>query len=159
MKAKLMLLLAMSMTLTAQTLPPDAEALRAKRDAKVAEINQLYATALEKLMRKAMAEGNIDAAKALEDEMHAAAPDPFEEKPSLTGKWRRDTDGLVFEFKDESTGVFDGSTPFKIGQVSPSGVMRLRSSQWTDTVTKTPDPHVLTGKNSNGAPYTLTRVR
>jgi len=77
MKTKLLLLFVLSVNAFGETLPPDAEALRAKRDAKIAEINQLYATALEKLMKKAMAEGNLETAKVLEAEIAKATPDPF----------------------------------------------------------------------------------
>jgi hypothetical protein len=77
MKTTLLILMALSACAFGQTLPPDAAALQAKRDAKVAEINQHYAAALERLKKKAMAEGNLETAKLLESEIAKATPDPF----------------------------------------------------------------------------------
>lgn len=77
----------------------------------------------------------------------------------IVGKWKRDIDGKIFEFKDESTGVFDESTPFKVIQDSDSKVMTIQSSKWVDTMMLTSDPDTLAGKNSVGFAYKLTRVK
>jgi len=96
-------LLSFSMNLSADRLPPDAEALQAKRDAKVAEINQAYATALEKLMKKAMAEGNLEAAKVIEEEINKATPDPFVTlKEKVSGsQWMNPTNSWVIKFRKD----------------------------------------------------------
>lgn len=138
MKTTLLLaasLLSLSLNLSADRLPPDAEALKAKRDAKIAEINQLYAEALGKLQKKAMAEGNLESAKLLEDEIAKATPDPFfkpeqryentvwawgsggeltlekggkatHSKWSRSGKWKVEGDAVIVES--------DAGTKFKV---------------------------------------------
>lgn len=90
-------------------LPPDAEALKAKRDAKVAEIDRIYATELEKLQKKAMADGNLAGANEIEKEIAAVVKDPFDlESALLTRKWNYTVTGgksSVIEIRRDKTAV------------------------------------------------------
>lgn len=141
-----------------ETLPPDAAALQAMRDKRVAEIDRIYVAELEKLQKKHMKDGALDAANRIAEEIKKIMPDPFVESP-IVGKWKRDSDGTIFEFKNETSGIFEGSTPFKVVQDPDTKVMNIKSSQWVDTVMLTSDPHTLAGKNSKGVAYTLTRIK
>ncbi len=49
-------------------LPPDAAALKANRDTRIAAINRTYAAELEKLQKKAMDGGNLTAANEIQKE-------------------------------------------------------------------------------------------
>jgi hypothetical protein len=167
MKTKLLFLWVLCLNVYGETLPPDAEALRAKRDAKIAEINQIYATALEKLMKKAMVEGNLETAKLLEEEMNKAAPDPFKVKDpllSLIGKWKRvgggnKHDGDIFEFTDERSGQYNGRLPFKFSYNSKTRTITFDSHNWTDKITFTDKPDTLNGVTDTGWSYQLVRMR
>lgn len=77
MKTITLLLLMVSLNTFGETLPPDAAALRAKRDARVTEIDRIYVAELEKLQAKHMRDGALDAANRISDEINRVMPDPF----------------------------------------------------------------------------------
>ncbi len=172
MKTKLFLLLVLSVNAFGETLPPDAAALKAKRDAKIAEINQLYATALEKLMKKAMAEGNLDTAKLLEDEMNEAAPDPFVEKTAvaakvtdsanpIVGKWKWG-ESLVAEFTPDGRATAKGYSGVWVEKES-SSLERKYTVSWNDGIVIDyliilQDGEKARAKNSNDQKFVASKI-
>lgn len=68
MRVSLALLLALS-TIGFCALPPEVADLKSKRDAKVAEINTAYVTALQKIQKKSMAAGDLDGANDVQKEI------------------------------------------------------------------------------------------
>ena len=91
MKTTLLLLALFSLRLLfAAELPADAAALRGKRDAKIAEINQLYANELEKLQKIALKNGSLEAANAIEKEIASVVVNPL---LPFFGKWKWGTGG------------------------------------------------------------------
>lgn len=98
-------LLALSLPLFA--LPPDAAALKAKRDAKIAEVNKTYADELAKLQKRAMADGNLAGANEVAAEIARVAPTSL--KDSLVAqKWNYSVpDGktTILEIRSDGTAV------------------------------------------------------
>jgi hypothetical protein len=93
MKMTLLLLALLSLPVFAGELPADAAALKGKRDAKITEINQLYANELEKLQKVALKNGSLEAANAIEKEIASVVPNPLK---SIIGRW-------VFRFENNAT--------------------------------------------------------
>jgi hypothetical protein len=75
---------------SAPVLPAAAVELKAKRDAKIAEINRVYAVELEKIQKKAMAAGNLTGANEIEKEIAAVVENPLD---PMIGKWKWGTGG------------------------------------------------------------------
>lgn len=158
------LLLPLCLPLLAGELPPDAAALKVKRDVKIAEINQLYANELEKLQKLALKNGSLEAANAIEKEIAAAAPNPLRDSNSLrsiVGKWKRsgagtNIDGHVFQFADEKSGVFNGKKAFSVRYNASSEIISI--SPFPDKIKFTNDPDVLEGVNEAGLTYKLVRI-
>jgi hypothetical protein len=100
-------LLALIVPLSAQQLPPDAVALKSKRDARISEINRTYAAELEKLQKKAMEGGNLTAANEIQREIATVAPEPLTLDSSLLSKrWVYSVPGgttTILEFLKEKT--------------------------------------------------------
>jgi hypothetical protein len=148
MKA-IFLFLGLALSLSAETLPPDAAALQAKRDAKVAEINQHYAAALEKLKKKAMAEGNLETAKLLESEIAKATPDPFlTTKDKVVGtQWKNPTNSWVITFRK------DGKMEKSWGKLTPDWKVKDDAVLAEGTIFKfadTPSQMIASGGGKDG---------
>lgn len=105
MKTTLLLLALLSLPVFAGDLPPDAAALKGKRDAKIAEINQLYANELEKLQKLALKNGSLEAANAIEKEIAAVIPNPLVNP--IVGKWKWGNT-LIAEFTPDGKAVAQG---------------------------------------------------
>ncbi len=138
-------------------LPPDAEALKSKRDAKIAEINGVYATELAKLQKKAMAAGNLEVANEIEKEIAKATPDPFGSSkfPKLDGKW------LV---NGKSTRIFKGDllTDETSGKHSCSYDGESITIQWGKSWEKlsvdSGNLDILKGVNADGTSMVYKRI-
>ena len=91
MKTALLILAFSSLPLFAVELPADAAALKGKRDAKISEINQLYANELGKLQKVALKNANLEAANAIEKEIASVVVNPLAGgkagEPSFVGSW------------------------------------------------------------------------
>lgn len=147
----LICVLLMCASALAETLPPNAALLRAKRDAKIAEINRIYAAELDKLQKKAMSTGNLTAATALQKEIDEVTPDPFKEEV-LVGKWKMvGPSGVVVTREFTQTHLIDetgGKHPYEIN----GSTLTIK---WGDTLWEKLDMKdlrlgVLTGTNSGG---------
>ncbi|MCP5543117.1 MAG: hypothetical protein H7A49_04340 [Akkermansiaceae bacterium] len=90
----LLLLITFLPSLALADLPAEAAALRAKRDAKVAEIDRVYAAELEKLQKRLMQAGNLKAANEIETEIARVVPNPFKEDPEI-GVWKWGSGGTL----------------------------------------------------------------
>lgn len=107
MKRIVLTLLSLSLPALADQLPPDAEALKAKRDAKIAEINRTYAAELDKLQKKAMADGNLQAATTIQKEIEAVSANSFLNgdeslKSKISGsRWKHSVKGWIITFRED----------------------------------------------------------
>ncbi len=145
-------------------LPPDAEALKAKRDAKVAEIDRIYATELEKFQKKAMADGNLAGANEIEKEIGRVVKDPFKagSAPNLVGKWRWTLNGhprktLQREFTATHLIDEDGDKhPYEIadGKIT----ITWGNGLWEKLTFDPSDPDTLTGANTAGTEMVYKRL-
>jgi hypothetical protein len=119
MKTTLLLLALLSLPVFAGELPADAAALKGKRDAKITEINQLYANELEKLQKVALKNGSLEAANAIEKEIATVAVNPLKEsdavmKTRIAGsRWRNTSNGWLIVFRD------DGKITKSWGKLTP----------------------------------------
>jgi hypothetical protein len=147
-------------------MPADAAHLKALRDAKVAEIQRTYLMELAKLKEKHTKAGNLEGAKAIDEELgntDASGKDAKSESAdpisSLVGKWRRDYDSAIFEFKDSRSGTYAGTTPFTMTYDAAKKRVILESDKWVDSISFTLHPDILKGGHDNKIPYKLTRVK
>jgi co-chaperonin GroES (HSP10) len=117
-------LFALMVPLSAQQLPPDAAALKAKRNAKIAEINRTYAAELDKLQKKAMDGGNLTAANEIQKEIESVTPDPFsngdkEILQKLRGtSWKHEGTNKVMTFRE------DGKLGKSWGKLNPEWTVK-----------------------------------
>lgn len=82
----LLVLLVSAVAAFGSELPSELAALKAKRDAKVAEIDRIYAAELEKLQKRLMQAGNLKAANEVEEEIARVVPNPFSLKTVLVSR-------------------------------------------------------------------------
>ena len=137
------------------------------RDNKIAEIDRIYVAELEKLQKKHMKDGALDAANRIAEEIKNIMPDPFVEEftPSkIIGKWKRigsgtKFDGDIFEFSTESQGNYNGSEEFKVRFNSTKKTITIDNGKWTNEITQTDQADVLKAVADNGMIYQLVRVR
>lgn len=163
----------------ADVLPPDAAALKAKRDTRLSEINRTYVAEMEKLQKKAMNDNNLEAANAIQQEILKATPDPFRADAStapppgstlnedpklkpLIGVWKRDTDNWVCKITDTHGGVFNSNLRFTMSYDEKTHSIIVVGSHWADQLTFTSNPDVLNGStqiNGKTTRYKLKRVQ
>lgn len=154
MKTPLYALFMCVSTIVAGTLPPDAALLRAKRDSKILEINRIYAAELDKLQKKAMASGDLEAATLIQKEIDEVTPDPFKEDTAnqIVGKWKMfGKSGNVVKREFTSTHLIDesgGKHPYEV----KDGFITIK---WGDTLwerlsLKQLRDGIMTGANSGG---------
>lgn len=163
----------------ADVLPPDAADLKAKRDTRLSEINRTYVAEMEKLQKKAMNEGNLEAANAIQQEILKATPDPFRndaatapppganhiEDPKLKpliGVWKRDTDNGVWKITDTTGGTFNDRLRFTMSFDEKNNRVVVVGSHWADQLTFTSNPDVVNGStviNGKTVRYKLKRVQ
>lgn len=159
MKTTLLLLALLSLPVFAGDLPPDAAALKGKRDAKIAEINQLYANELEKLQKLALKNGSLEAANAIEKEIAAVVPNPF--KASLEGKWtvRFNNDGATQPREFKGQNMYDQNGMSYPWWQEGNVIMIKWGKTDTDKITYDPSrPDILEGVNSRGVKVSYKRV-
>lgn len=177
MKRVLFLLVGLSLvTFGAESLPPNAEALKARRDSKIAEINRVYAAELEKLKKLALADGNLSGATVIQKEIEAVSPNPFKEESTsaasvpaedqrmlpLVGVWKRDTDSGVWNIPDTKGGVFNGRFPFTMTYDAENNRVAVVGTNWADHLTFTNNPDVISGitkVNGKTERYKLRRIK
>lgn len=157
-------------------LPPDAEALKAKRDAKIAEINRTYAAELEKMQKKAMDAGNLTAANEIQGELAAVVSAPFKNDPATTppvaaqtvederlkpliGVWKRDYDNGIWTITDTKGGVFNGSLKFTMSFDAEKNHVLVIGSHWADRLTFAGNPDVVNGSTENNGKTTRYRLK
>lgn len=105
----ILILLCFAVSAFADTLPPDAAALKGKRDAKVAEINRLYARELDKIQKRALRDGDMKGAEAIAKEIAEAEPNPFlsgEKAVSAklrNSQWKHEETGRILTFHEDGT--------------------------------------------------------
>ena len=149
MKNTFFLLSLLSFPLFAADLPPDAAALKGRRDAKIAEINQIYANELEKLQKLALKNGSLEAANAIEQEIAAVVANPFKErdpskekisnkesdsamKARISGsRWKSTSNGRVITFRE------DGKITKSWGRLTPNWTIQSGALYVEDSVFKT----------------------
>ena len=105
MKPLLILLLAPGIALAS---PPELKDLQAKRAAKIAEIDRIYASELEKLQEKLMRRGDLAGANKVEEEIRKVVKDPF--GVDLEGVWVYSVPGgkeTVVKFSRDGRAVDD----------------------------------------------------
>lgn len=118
------LLALISLPVLAAELPADAATLKGKRDAKIAEINQIYANELEKLQKLALKNGSLEAANAIEKEIAAAVPNPLKESDTMMksriagSRWKNTKSGWVIIFRD------DGKITKSWGKLTPEWTVK-----------------------------------
>ena len=155
-------------------LPADAAALKAKHDTKITEIHLTYANELEKLQKRAMADGNLTAANEIENEIARVAPDPMPATPPavtpitteeanpalapLVGKWLRESDHTLWDFKDTKSGIYAGRTPFTLSYHPDTKKITVLSAKWVNTLTFGLNGDVMNGE-ADGVRYRLVRVK
>ena len=137
MLSRLSLLFLTSVSLSHAELPPEAAELKAKRDAKIAEIDRAYADELGKMQKKAMAAGNLAVANEIQKEISAVTHDPFSEEDTLgksrvtpeiltVGEWRFDVKQPAYttHFRFASN-----QDVFERGKASPVGKWFIRNGK------------------------------
>lgn len=163
----------------ANPLPSDAADLKAKRDARISEINRTYAAEMEKLRTKAMNSGNLTAANAIQQEIESVTPNPFRDNPGTTppagageiedqrlkpliGVWKRDTDNGVWKITSTKGGVFNSNLAFTMTFDEKNNRVAVVGSHWADHLTFTSNPDVVNGStqiNGKTVRYKLKRVK
>lgn len=177
MKTTILLILAVAVAACgAESLPPNAEALKARRDAKIADINRVYAAELEKLKKLALADGNLTGATVIQKEIEAVSPNPFRDESAspasvpaedqrmlpLVGVWKRDTDSGVWNIPDTKGGIFNGRFPFTMTYDAENNRVAVVGTNWADHLTFTNNPDVISGStkvNGKTARYKLRRIK
>lgn len=169
---------------TLSALPAAAADLKAKRDAKVAEIDRVYAAELDKLQRRLMADGNLASANEVEDEIKRVSVNPFaDEKPKvassatqtvsvetpgderlapLVGVWKRDSDNGIWNITNTTGGTFNGKRSFTMSFDAENKRVAVIGSNWADHLILTSDPDVVNGTtkiNGKTVRYKLKRVK
>lgn len=123
-------------------LPYEVLQLKSKRDAKIAEINQAYSTALSRLMDRYAAAGETEkaaAVKALLDEPTSSSEQAVNEDPEedarlkpLIGVWKRDTDNGIWTITDTKGGVFNGNLKFTMKFDPSKNHVIVIGTHWAD---------------------------
>lgn len=143
MKTTALLLVLLPLHLFAADLPPDVAALKGQRDAKIAEINQIYANQLEKLQKLALKNGSLEAANAIEQEIAAAVPNPLKDKKPVKesdsamkarisgSRWKSSSNGWVIIFRE------DGKITKSWGKLTPNWTIKNGALYVEDSVFKT----------------------
>ena len=153
MKPLLILLLAPGIALAS---PPELKDLQAKRAAKIAEIDRIYASELEKLQEKLMKRGDLAGANKVEGEIRKVVGSEFS---SLIGTWRRDSDGGLWEITSTSAGVFNKKLKFRIRRDNAGRNAVVTGDGWEDRLSFTDDPDVVRGEDRAGNQFFLTREK
>lgn len=153
-------------------LPPDAAALKAKRDAKIAEIDRIYAAELEKCQKRAMADGNLKVANEIEREIARVIPNPLApnsastadgdatipEMARLLGLWQRDSDSVVWEFKAGNKGVA-GRDAFTVTYNAEEKKYVIASAKWVNKLSFGLGEDVLSGEGGGTYRFKLRRIK
>ncbi len=161
LQTMLMLVLFSSMAFGEGPLPAEVAELKAKRDAKIREIESAYLGALSKLRDSYLAKGESEKAESVDGLLSGGNQNSAEaQNPSgIVGKWRRDYDKAIFEFYDATSGIYGGDTPFTMTYDEKTKRFTLTSKKWVDTISFTLHKDVLKGGHFNKLPYKLERVR
>ncbi|GAA5131049.1 hypothetical protein JIN84_06215 [Luteolibacter yonseiensis] len=163
---------AVLITAAVAVLPPDAAALKAKRDAKVAEIDRIYALELEKCQKRAMEDGNLAGANEIEQEFERLFSDPLKPKAAadkggvamspemarLKGLWKRESDSIVWEFKDGKSGLA-GQDKFTMSYNAEEKKYILVSEKWVNKLSFGLSDDVLNGEDSGTFRFKLKRIK
>lgn len=165
MRRPFVLLLVSSISVFA-SLPQEAIDLKAKKDAKVAEINTAYLGALSKLADRLAAAGDASGAAEVRNlianpDGDVASAEDAKLKP-LIGIWKRDTDNGLWKIEDTKGGVFNGSLKFTMTYDAENNRVAVVGSHWADHLTFTSNPDVVHGstmENGKIVRYKLKRVK
>ena len=174
MKAILILAL-LSSSLVAAEPALEVRQLIEARDLELHRINLAYAQKLDELLVRYNAAGdtaNAGIVKALIAEVERdkkpakaklpAGDDIGVRMDALVGKWTRDFDGGIFEFKDAESGIFNGREAFTMTYDAAKKRVTIVAATWTNTLAFTTNPDVVGGtyeKNSRSTRYRLTRMK
>jgi hypothetical protein len=163
MRSLLALLTVLCLPLLADGLPPDVAALKAKRDAKIAEINQTYATALEALQKKALREGNLDAANLIEKEIAASVPNPLKTgsvgDPFFVGSWEvTNSKNSRVKRKFTATHLIDEEGGKHLYKLAKNTITIEWGRGWEKLTVDPSQTDVLTGFNNSGLSLRYSRV-
>lgn len=153
MKTMMLLILAAAAAVCgAEPLPANAEALKARRDAKIAEVNRVYAAELEKFKKQAMADGNLSAATVIQKEIEAVSPNPFREE-DLDGVWTATFSGEKSVkrviTKSHVVDEIGGKHPFSIK--GDTIFVEWGGTLWERLKIDPKNPDTLIGTNSGGS--------
>lgn len=159
MKRVMLFLLGLSLvSFGSEQLPPNAEALKARRDAKIAEINRVYAAELEKLKKLALADGNLSGATVIQKEIEAVSPNPFKED-DLEGVWTATFSGdksvKRVITKSHVVDEIGGKHPYSIKGDTIS--VEWGGSLWERLKIDPKNPDTLIGTNSGGTKLVYQR--
>lgn len=81
---------------------------------------------------------------------------------SIVGKWKRDYDGAIFEFKDTKSGTWNTKQAFTVSYNADKKRVIITSDRWTNEVAFTPNNDALNGSyelNGKTTRYKLTRIK
>lgn len=176
MKATISLLTAAmfaSNVVSADELPDAVAKLNEIREREIERINSAYLQKLDGLLANYRAKGDQAAVAAVEKQIAAVEASRSEDEASpakspaeidailqpLIGKWRRDYDRNIFEFKDTKSGVYAGDTPFTMTYNPETKRVTLTAAKWVDSVSFTLHRDVLRGGHDNKIPYKLERIK
>ncbi len=150
-------------------IPAEARKLAETREKEIHRINLAYLQRLDALLTRYKSAGDEAAAEAIAGMIREVERPPAPSKPAaagedpaldaLIGKWRRDYDKAIIEFKDAKSGVYAGETPFTISYNPDTKLVTLTSAKWVDTVAFTLHEDILKGGHNNKIPYKLTRIK
>jgi len=80
----------------------------------------------------------------------------------LVGKWKRDYDGGIFEFKDTKSGTFNTKQAFTVKYDADKKRVIITSDRWSNEIAFTPNNDALNGsyeKDGRANRYKLTRIK
>lgn len=158
MKPRLFLLLLLALSVATHAADLAGEARKAQL---------AYAQKLDQLLAKAKTDGDTAAAKEIEAmiaQVEAKAPaagkdDAPVELQRIVGKWKRDRDGMLWEFTDTKSGVAGGNTKFTVSYDASKKQIQVITDKFIDTLKFSSDEDLLRGTDRRGDRYTLTRVK
>jgi hypothetical protein len=167
-----LILYASLLTAALAQLPPDAAVLKAKRDAKVAEIDRIYAIELEICQKRAMADGNLTKANEIEKEIARVIQDPLAPKSAsttgdeaaspemsrLVGLWRRESDSVTWEFKDAKNGTAGGDK-FTVSYSPTDKKYIVVSAKWVNKLSFGLGEDILNGEGQENYKFKLKRIK
>jgi hypothetical protein len=152
-------------------LPYEAVELKTKRDAKIAEINRSYISALSRLMDRFAADGEkekaaevkklLEAAAAISEPVAAAQTDEDPRLKPLVGVWKRDYDNGIWTITDTKGGVFNGNLKFTMKFDAEKNDIVVIGTHWADRLSFTGNPNVVNGsteQNGKTFRYKLRRI-